>query len=299
MADQDEIRDRLLAAGSEAALEVLVADRPAEIELAFPAWTTVPEAIRADRAASDHWARTMIDIAAILDRLGRPGALQLLTGSGRDDPMIDWQARFSRSRALAETGRTVESIRLLMDLMRELEGSSGPSVDEVLPKVYGALGADHLDLGDAGQAVEWTERALAACRSTGDSEGVEAYWENLQVLRALHLPTVDADAGGRLLECRRLVVEAQAASDGFRYRDSIEKLDAALALVDGDPEREGVLRRDYAGKIYGLRGWNHHQLGDGEAARRDTERALAECSSAEDSAGVRVYTANLATVAEV
>lgn len=295
MVDPDELLHRLLSVESQAALEVLVADAPDEIAFAFPQWTTLPEDVRADPAAADHWAKTMIAVARALDRLGRPGPLQLLTGAGPDDISSDWLVRFSRSRAAAAMGRTAESIEVLTGLRRELEDGPGPGpvVDDLLPRVYGALASDHLDQGEAVEAIAWTERALTACRSIGDREGIGVYRENLQVLRALHQPTVDAEGGARLLECRRLVVEAQVASDGFRYRESVEKLDTALALVADDPDPTNALRRDYAGKILGLRGWNHYHLGDDEAARRDTERAVVECSAAQDDDGVRVYEANL------
>jgi len=107
------------------------------------------------------------------------------------------------------------------------------------------------------------------------------------------LPTVDRQAGARLLQTRRLIASAQAASDDFDYAESNEILDQALTIIEKGDEH---LRSSFAGKIYGLRGWNHSHLGDKRSARADTKRALAECRATDDSDGVRIYTANAASL---
>ena len=104
---------------------------------------------------------------------------------------------------------------------------------------------------------------------------------------------MDRQAGARLLQTRRLIASAQAVSDDFDYAESNEILDQALTIIEKGDEH---LRSSFAGKIYGLRGWNHSHLGDKRSARADTKRALAECRATDDSDGVRIYTANAASL---
>ena len=57
------------------------------------------------------------------------------------------------------------------------------------------------------------------------------------------LPTVDRQAGARLLQTRRLIASAQAASDDFDYAESNEILDQALTIIEKGDEH---LRSSFA-----------------------------------------------------
>ena len=293
MPEHDPLLERLLAAGSMAQLEGVVAGDLEAVLTAFPDWATVPEPIRGDRQAIERYARRVLLVAQVLDARGYPGPLRALEGGG-EDLRSGWRQMLARSQTLADAGRYADSVEVLTSLLSELDQMSGPAVDDLRPKVFGRLGSVWFLAGDAGQALVWTERALEACLASRDTEGIVAYRDNLQVMQAVHLPAVDPEAGARLLECRRLIVAAQSASDRFEYEESNQALGKALAIAlliaSAGDER---LRADFAGKIYGLRGLNHYYLGDGAAARADTERALAECRAADDPSGVRIYTANM------
>ncbi|HEY6790231.1 MAG TPA: hypothetical protein VI365_23270 [Trebonia sp.] len=289
MGDNDILLRRLLAAESKAQVEELVAANPENVLAAFPGWTTVPAHIRGDPAALNAYGNKILLVAMLLEADGHPGPLRALQGDRDSNPIYRSRDAFARSEALARAGRPAESIEVLSSLLAELDQMSGSFADDARVKVFGALGGMWFEVGDISQAFRWTQRALQACLANGDIAGITAYRQNLQVLDALYLPTADPEAGARLLHIRRLIASAQAASDDFDYAGSNQALDQALAIIGAGDDH---LRSGFAGKIYGLHGWNHHHLGDKSAARADTERALAECRAAGDPEGVRIYTAN-------
>jgi tetratricopeptide (TPR) repeat protein len=295
VAESDVLLQRLLEAESAAQADEFVAANLEAVLAAFPGWTTVPAQIRADPAAVNRYGNAIILVAQILKARGHPGPLRALRGGRDDNPLHRWENAFTRSQALAAAGRHTESIEVLSSLLAELDQVSGSAVDDIRAKVFGALSTVWFQAGDISQAFHWTQRALQACVASDDTQGISTYRENLQVLDALYLPTVDPQAGGRLLQTRRLIASAQAASDDFDYAESNQILDQALAIIEQGDEH---LRSSFAGKIYGLRGWNHFHLGDKRAARADTDRALAECRAADDPDGIRIYTANAASLAQ-
>ena len=290
LTERNLLLQRLLAAHTTEDLKTLVVANLEQVLAAFPAWGRVPAQLREDPEATSRYVSRLILVAQLLDTLGHPGPLRALQGDRDENPIHRWQWAFAQSQALADAGDHADSIEVLSSLLSELSRVSGSAVDDLRPKVLGALGTAWFQAGDTGQALLWTERALEACLANGDSEGTATYRETLQVLEALQLPAIDPEAGARLLECRRLIAAAQSASDRFDYAASNLALGDTLAVISKGNER---LRASFAGKIYGLRGWNHHYLGDAAAARADTERALAECHAASDMKGVRIYTANL------
>jgi tetratricopeptide (TPR) repeat protein len=290
MADTSWLLANIFAAETPDQLHAFLAEHSAEVVVAFPAWTTVPEPLRADEGTSRTWATRIIEVARTLADLGYPGPMARLQSGNGSNPIADWYDAFARARALADLGRFAESTATLTELLEALDRARGTVVDDLRPKVYGKLGANQVELGNLDSALEWTERALAASVANNDVSGVRAYRENLQVLEAIHLPSVDPVAGALLLECRLLIVSAQRASDQFKYDESNALLDRALVLVT----RTDKLRDSFAGKIYGLRGWNEYYLNHQSSAITNTRRALDECIRQQDLDGVRIYTANIA-----
>jgi hypothetical protein len=289
LVDKHDLLQQLLAAESAPQVEELVASNLEQVLSAFPGWTRVPAQIRGDPAALNNYGNMLILVARLLEARGHPGPLRTLQGDRDNNPIYRWQDAFARSEALVSAGRHAESIEVLRSLLAELDQMSGSAVEDTRVKVFGALGTVWFEAGDISQAFHWTQRALQACVANDDTQGISTYRQNLQVLDALYLPTVDPEAGARLLQIRRLIASAQAASDDFDYAGSNQVLDQSLAIIE---EGDKHLRSSFAGKIYGLRGWNHHHLGDRSAAQADTERALAECRAAGDPDGVRIYMAN-------
>lgn len=286
---ENDLFQRLLAAESTTQVEDLVAANLQQVLSNFPGWTTVPAQIRGDPAALNNYGNKIILIAKLLEARGHSSPLHSLEGARDRNPIYRWQDAFARSRELTDAGRHAESIEILSSLLAEFEQTSGTAVEDARAMVLGELGAVWFEAGDISQAFHWTQRALQACVANDDLRGISTYRQNLQLLEALYLPTVDPEAGGRLLRIRRLIASAQAASNDFDYAVSNQALDQALAIIGQGDEH---LRASFAGKIYGLRGWNYHYLKDESAARADTERALAECRAAHDPDGIRIYTAN-------
>jgi len=85
-------------------------------------------------------------VAQILNSAGYPEALTSLTGDRDHNPLYRWREAFQDSRALSEAGRYAQSIRVLTDLLAELQEATGTAVGRLQPKIFGALGGG-LDSG--------------------------------------------------------------------------------------------------------------------------------------------------------
>ncbi len=290
MPERDRLLQQVLAAECATELEELVSANLDQVLEVCPGWTTVPAPIRGDSQAVNRYANRVFQVARLLNAKGHHELLRTIEGDRDSNPVYRWREAMARSEALADAGRYADSAEILSSLLAELDQLSGSGVEEMRPKVFGALGVVWLQAGDLAQAVHWTQQALRACLANEDSNGIATYRENLQAMEAVYLPAADPEAGARLLECRRLIASAQAASDHFDYAESNQILDQALAIMQ---EGDGHLRSSFAGKIYGLRGWNHYNLGNRSAAQANTQRALTECRAAADPDGVRIYTANV------
>jgi hypothetical protein len=259
----------------------------------FSMWQRVPADIRADRGAMNAWGNALLAIARQMQILGHPELLTSLVGPAEDNPIKRWYGEYERARLLGGDGRLDEGCDLLLRILEESKRWRGSEVEKLGAKVYGLLGTNRFHAGELGDAMVWTELALTESRRIGDSDGVRAYRENLQVLRAVQLPSIDAAAGERLLRCRRLIVKAQDQSDVAHYERSNVMLQEALETIGSGSDE---VLAEYRGKALGLLGWNHFQLHDAVRAREYTAQALDACRSAGDEDGVRIYSANLKTI---
>ena len=266
------LRETLFAAPPDE-LATLCERHRDEIVVSFPEWTVLPEPLRGDREAAEHWLAALVRIGEELERLGEPGPLAFLYGEGRDDPVAAWDAALMRADKLSSAGRPEDAVAVLRPVLESLEGSAGPVVDDRLPKARGKMAAALLELGDVAGARVFTLAALEACIATGDLFGMSVYRDNLDVLDA-----VVADEP--LTRLRAGLVEAQDLSDAGRFEASNEALGELLA-------RDEAGR--YLGKLCGLFGLNLYRLGDLEGAREWTQTALDACGEAEDFHGVIIY----------
>jgi hypothetical protein len=239
------------------------------------------------------WAGALMEIARQMQVLGHPESLTSLVGPAEENPIRRWYGDFERARRLGGNGRLDEGRDILLRILEETKGAGGTAVEDLRAKAYGLLGTNRFHARELGEAMTWTELALNESRRIGDSDGVRAYRENLQVLRAVQLPSNDAAAGERLLRCRRLIVKAQDRSDIAHYERSNALLQKALDTIGGGLDEALA---EYRGKALGLLGWNHFQLHDTVRAREYTAQALDACRAAGDEDGVRVYSANLETI---
>lgn len=259
----------------------------------FGDWTRVPEDARENPAAIQAWGHCLMTLAKIFEDGGLPQLMERLTG-GSDNPIIRWRNAFSHASQLRKAGELDASNEVLLRIIADMEGAQGPAVDDYRPKVYGMLGTNFFSSGNRHEALKYTQLALEECQRIGDAEGVRAYSENLRVLAAAASAESGDEASARLRRIRGTIARAQDLSDEARFDLSNSVLDEALADIDTAGETIGA---EYRGKLYGLLGLNYFRLNDRSRARSYTEKALEACRAANDSEGVRVYTANLSFIA--
>jgi len=198
-----------------------------------------------------------------------------------------WGPILASANQLVDSGGYDEAVQLLEGILNEMEGVSGPIVEDLRPKATGLLGIAQFRKGNLGPARRFTREALAECRKIGDAEGIRIYTEHLEII-ALSSGLAAADES--VMEIRARIVEAQKLSDEGWHDTSNEVLMGILGTVEEEADLE------YRGKIYGLLGLNWFRLSDTEKAQRYTELALAECTSKSDEEGVRIYSVNLGLI---
>jgi len=155
-----------------------------EIVAQFPSWTKVPEEIRGDQEAAQTWAQSVIAIAQQLAALGRPEPLASISGDPGDSPLDRWFDGFVQATNLADAGEYQASMSILLAMLDEMHGASGPDVDYVRTKTYGLVGTNLFRLGDLDNAEAATQRALDDAERQGDRQAVQTYTENLAVIAA-------------------------------------------------------------------------------------------------------------------
>jgi hypothetical protein len=275
------------ADGDDARIGALANAHAAEILEHYGSWLHVPPEIRADPTAVQAWVQPLILIARMFDGAGFPELLAQLEG-GADNLPRRWQSVLARAQQLVAAGQYAQAVPLVEALLPELEGASGPLVDDMRPKAYALLGQARFEQGaqDAGAAM--MQKALDDARRADDESGVRSYRSNLRVMQAFAAAEAPGDASAQhLLAVRAAIAGAQALSDEADFAGSNERLLALLA----DSDLAGV-RAEFQGKLWGLLGLNYCALQDVDRARHYTELALQACRQAGDLDGVRIYAAN-------
>lgn len=258
-------------------LNSICRDYPRAIHEGFKDWTTIPESLRDDPAATNAYAEALTVIAATMRNLGHPDPLESLA-SEDDSPIARWNHSFARASQSAEEARYGESNELLQTLIDDLESCKGGSaIDDLLPKVLGMYGTNLFQLGLLDEARDYTRRARDRCRSIGDTEGVVCYDQNLAFLERAEGPS-NAHSSK--------VADAQGLSDLGRYHRS----NAILQSIASDAPES--LRC----KIHGLMGANFYWLGDLEAAEHHHATAIELATSVDDVDAERIYRNNLEVV---
>ncbi|GAA0531174.1 hypothetical protein GCM10011581_27960 [Saccharopolyspora subtropica] len=288
------MRDQLFATyrrGDEPAFLRLCQQNADVVVRCFDEWAVVPEEIRHDQQAVGTWGRTLVAIAQVLAALGHPGPMRRILPTGPENPLHRWADAYRRAQQRSELGEFAASSERLRALLADMAGASGSAVDDLRAKILGLLGTNDLKQGRLADAIRYTEQALRQCEANGDAEGVRIYTENLDAALVAKAVEDRTPAAAQLVRAREAIAFAQHLSDTGRHQASNDVLDRLRGELDGD--HAGAR---YLGKVHGLIGLNHFRLGDLAAARRHTERAIAECRRRADPVGVRIYTANLATI---
>jgi tetratricopeptide (TPR) repeat protein len=239
--DPDRLRDELLAAalaGDAGRLERLARANQAAVLEHFRAWQRVPEAIRSDPDALQHYVNGLIAVAQLFaERLGRPELMAALSGPRQSNPLAKWQDALRRSRELMDGLRYPEARALLTDALIDSRGLTGSGVDTYLPITHGFLAEAHFQTGAADQAVPHLERALALCERSGDAEGVAAYLGSLfeahRYLGRGEVAAGYADRMGTFLDTRGAARDADRWRTRARIARAGEPLNRVVAVVDG------------------------------------------------------------------
>jgi len=177
-----------------------------------------------------------------------------------------------------------DALGSLEGILKGMEGSFGPVIDDLRPKVNGLIGILHFRKGNIRQARLSTEEALRECRRTGDQDGVRIYTEHL---RLISVSEGLLGQNSAVMQVRRQIVDAQKLSDEGSYATSNRALMGMLDSAEQDALSE------YRSKIFGLLGLNWYRLYDKEKAQHYTEMAVAACERTSDVEGLRIYSSNL------
>jgi hypothetical protein len=110
-----------------------------------------------------------------------------------------WGPILDSANHLVDSGSYDEAVQLLKGILNEMEGVSGPIVEDLRPKANGLLGIVQFRKGNLGPARRLTEEALAECRKIGDAEGIRIYTEHLEIIALSSGPTAAED---RVMEIR-------------------------------------------------------------------------------------------------
>jgi hypothetical protein len=142
--DARQLRQALFQAaqgGDVRRLERLCRANRAAVVEQFPGWQKVPEGLRDDPQALQHYMQGLVAVAqTFADRLGSQELLQRLMGSPQDNPLLRWQEGLRQAEALMAELRYAEARQLLSDLLIDARGLRGSGVDTYLPITLGRLG---------------------------------------------------------------------------------------------------------------------------------------------------------------
>jgi len=153
-----------------------------EIHDSFATWKTVPEHIRRDRAAVQRYANGLMAIARIFEQAGDATLMAALTPPDAENPVVQWVNDLRAAQELLDEGRHKEAAEFLNSMVSKYSGLVGSGADYYLPRTYGMLGLAYYRLSDREKAIEFTNKAKAACEAAEDKEGIEIYTRNLQML---------------------------------------------------------------------------------------------------------------------
>jgi tetratricopeptide (TPR) repeat protein len=273
-------------AGDHGGFRALCRRHAAELDADRDIWLRVPgelrESFRGNMDAMRPFMLTAQRIARELDGSGRPAALRRLAGA--DEPGNPLE-KIHEAEVLAEDGELEAADELLREQLAQ-----GAADDVWVASIHSRLATHAAVRNDLDTAIEHARRAHELVRRTGHLGSARAaeVLDDLLTARELRRGTLH---GHRLAACREALTRAQRLSDRALFAESNRALSQLLDELNAYPEESPALR--FLGKLCGLMGLNHFHLGDRDAARAWTRRALHECRLRGDRLGEEVYEANL------
>jgi len=181
--DPEQLLDRLIdahSAGNGKLLSQLCNQYQDEIANNFHTWRQVPDYVRADASALQHYAEALIAVAEIfVNDLNRPELRALLTGDEASHPQSKWETALSQASQLMDNLMYREATKSMEELIAELQESSGSGRDFHLAVAYGHLARCRFQTGEASKAAPCATAALQLCEHSGDTEGILTYTKGL------------------------------------------------------------------------------------------------------------------------
>jgi len=160
------------------ALMSLINENSDAIRKQFRSWITVPETIREDPAAVDRYGRTLFVVASLFEQSGDSSLKNYWTDKSRG--LVEWQKEMERASGLIDNSQAAEAIPILHAVLEQMTGMTGPGADSMRARGLGRLGIALWKTGDTSEAIRVTREALALCQRAGDTEGIDAYQNNLR-----------------------------------------------------------------------------------------------------------------------
>ena len=147
---------------------------------AFPQWQFVPEAIRNDAEAIEHYGQTLIAVAEFFDReLDIPILLQRISADTEEDSLSKWNATLLEIDALKDQTLYQEALERMHVLKEAANEIGGPNRPRIFALTYGRHSELYFRLGALESARKYGELALGASLEARDREGVTSYVRNL------------------------------------------------------------------------------------------------------------------------
>ncbi|MAT15268.1 MAG: hypothetical protein CMJ46_08370 [Planctomyces sp.] len=151
----------------------------------FPAWRDVPAEVRQDRIQRDAYAQSLIALAHVFDRAGKPELLELLQQEEPGNPVERLEAELEQAKDFINNRDYENAVALLVSMLQQYENWLGPQVQEARARVEGLLGVTLARAGDLPRAILHTRTALALCEELDDQEGIEIYTDSLKKMENL------------------------------------------------------------------------------------------------------------------
>ena len=151
----------------------------------FPNWRVMPDEVRQDRIQREAYAQSLVTLAQVFERAGKPELMQALHEDDPENPAHQIEDRLHAAKRLVNQRDFTGAISLLESMLADYADLLGPQVQEDLSRIQGLLGVTRALAGDLPQAILHTQIALNLCRELEDQEGIEIYTESLEKMQNL------------------------------------------------------------------------------------------------------------------
>ncbi|QDU82792.1 hypothetical protein Pla110_45550 [Polystyrenella longa] len=155
------------------------------IKAHFVEWQSVPPEVRQDRVQREAYAESLVTLAQVFDRAGKPELLDALQKQDPQNPVDRLDDQLEDAKRLINQKEYSSAIALLESMITEYDNMLGTPVQEGLARIHGLLGVTWALSDELPHAILHTRIALQHCRDLGDQEGIDIYTESLEKMENL------------------------------------------------------------------------------------------------------------------